>query len=891
MGTAGTLGTGDFGDRGDFGDKGGFGDNGDSLPRAIPACRGLGDVLGLGAAVLSWEGTGTGTGTGAWSQPAPAAQPRSRVPAGWVEGRGGGEGPGVPGCGGATHFLQFQLEEQWQRHSLWRAPMSRTARTSSRPSTRTAPCTSARRTASPRYGMGAAGSGTPAPGLVAPGPGSGPLGARSPPRCLRHAGEAVLHPLHLPHGAAGPPPGADAGGLGRQQRHHGDGGRAGQQAGPVLDDQDGAQGGCPGCTPTGMGAPEVVPSPPGSCRRGAAAPGSCFLGAGCSSSRSPPQKANYYGSLLQASTVCLGTGPTGDVYVPFRDLLPMVHPNDIVFDGWDISSLNLAEAMRRAEVLDWPLQEQLWPHMEKMKPRPSIYIPEFIAANQEERADNVLRGSKAEQVEQIRRDIRDFRESSGVDKVIVLWTANTERFCDVVPGLNDTADNLLRAIERGLEVSPSTLFAVASILEGCAYINGSPQNTFVPGAVELAAQRRVFICGDDFKSGQTKLKSVLVDFLVGAGLKTKSIVSYNHLGNNDGKNLSAPQQFRSKEISKSNVVDDTVQANPVLYGPHDKPDHCDSLLASPIILDLAILTELCQRITFCTEGDPEFQGFHSVLSIVAFLCKAPLVPEGTPVVNALFRQRSCIENILRYPRPRGTQGGPFLGGDVPGSPHSLGRVPGGGCAGVSMPTPVPEGCGCQTQPWVLVCRAQHRWVPAPLGAQDQRGGCPAPAGPRCPRFGVPKVWGAQGLGFLVLDPMWGGYWCMVPSTSGSQCPVLMGSQCWGCPVLGVPMPGVPNSPGVPHHRVPVPNTGGARCQLVPAPSPCWSQYQRVPAPDADGTPTVSPVLWGAAAGGAMGSRYPRFGVPNPGGSWYVGCLGSWGPGTQYLGGPNLGGSQ
>ncbi|NXJ73054.1 INO1A synthase, partial [Rostratula benghalensis] len=425
------------------------------------------------------------------------------------------------------------------------------------------------------------------------------------------------------------------------------------------------------------------------------------------------KKANYYGSLLQASTVCLGTGPTGDVYVPFRDLLPMVHPNDIVFDGWDISSLNLAEAMRRAEVLDWPLQEQLWPHLEKMKPRASIYIPEFIAANQEERADNVLHGSMAEQMEQIRRDIRDFKETSGVDKVIVLWTANTERFCDVVPGLNDTADNLLRAIEvrgqgrglwgggdtttllvlshpvspqRGLEVSPSTLFAVASILEGCAYINGSPQNTFVPGAVELAAQRHVFICGDDFKSGQTKLKSVLVDFLVGAGLKTKSIVSYNHLGNNDGKNLSAPQQFRSKEVSKSNVVDDTVQANPILYGPQDKPDHCvvikyvpyvgdskraldeytseimmggtntivihntceDSLLASPIILDLAILTELCQRVTFCTEADPEFQGFHSVLSIVAFLCKAPLVPEGTPVVNALFRQRSCIENILRY---------------------------------------------------------------------------------------------------------------------------------------------------------------------------------------------------------------------------------------------------
>ncbi|XP_063770810.1 inositol-3-phosphate synthase 1 [Pseudophryne corroboree] len=395
--------------------------------------------------------------------------------------------------------------------------------------------------------------------------------------------------------------------------------------------------------------------------------------------------ANYYGSLFQSSTVCLGSGPSGDVHIPFRNLLPMVHPNDIVFDGWDISSLNLADAMRRAEVLDWQLQEQLRPFMEKMQPRPSIYIPEFIAANQEDRADHIIHGTKDEQVQKIREDIQDFKRSSGVDKVIVLWTANTERFCDVIPGINDTADNLLKSIKLGLEVSPSTMFAVASILEGCAYINGSPQNTFVPGAIELAKRHSVFIGGDDFKSGQTKIKSVLVDFLVSAGLKTVSIVSYNHLGNNDGKNLSAPQQFRSKEISKSNVVDDTVQSNPVLYGPNEKPDHCvvikyvpyvgdskramdeymseimmggtntivihntceDSLLASPIILDLVMLTEICQRITFCTERDQDYQSFHSVLSILSFLCKAPLVPEGTPVVNALFRQRNCIENIFR----------------------------------------------------------------------------------------------------------------------------------------------------------------------------------------------------------------------------------------------------
>ena len=122
-------------------------------------------------------------------------------------------------------------------------------------------------------------------------------------------------------------------------------------------------------------------------------------------------------------------------------------------------------------------------------------------------------------------------------------------------------------------MSPSTLFAIASILEGCSYINGSPQNTFIPGVIELAQREKVFIVGDDFKSGQTKMKSVLVDFLVSAGLKPASIVSYNHLGNNDGKNLSAPEQFRSKEISKSNVVDDMVASNKILYRENEHPDH------------------------------------------------------------------------------------------------------------------------------------------------------------------------------------------------------------------------------------------------------------------------------------------------------------------------------
>lgn len=166
------------------------------------------------------------------------------------------------------------------------------------------------------------------------------------------------------------------------------------------------------------------------------------------------------------------------------------------------------------------------------------------------------------------------------------WTANTERYADILEGINDTADNLLRAIESGHpEVAPSTIFAVASVLESAPFINGSPQNTFVPGMIELAERHGAFIGGDDFKSGQTKMKSALVEFLVNAGIKVTSIASYNHLGNNDGKNLSSQRQFRSKEISKSNVVDDMVEANHVLYAPGEHPDHTVVIKYLPAVGD------------------------------------------------------------------------------------------------------------------------------------------------------------------------------------------------------------------------------------------------------------------------------------------------------------------
>jgi Myo-inositol-1-phosphate synthase len=412
-------------------------------------------------------------------------------------------------------------------------------------------------------------------------------------------------------------------------------------------------------------------------------------------------KPNYYGSVTQSSTVKIGVDKeTGnDVYAPFSSIVPLVNPNDLVVGGWDISKAPLDEAMKRAKVLDVTLQDKLQPYLKDIVPMPSIYYPDFIALNQKDRADNVfnsndagevLTNNKWADVEKIRKDIRDFKAKNSLDKVIVLWTANTERYADVIASVNDTEENILSAIKDNHdEIAPSTIFAVASILENVPYINGSPQNTFVPGVIELAEKHKTFIGGDDFKSGQTKIKSVLAQFLVDAGIRPVSIASYNHLGNNDGYNLSAPAQFRSKEISKQSVVDDIIESNEILYNDEKgrTVDHCivikylpavgdskvamdeyyselmlgghnkisihnvceDSLLATPLIIDLVIVTEFLQRVHYkkAEESDEKYQDFYAVLTLLSYWLKAPLSKPGFKPINGLNKQRQALENLMR----------------------------------------------------------------------------------------------------------------------------------------------------------------------------------------------------------------------------------------------------
>ncbi|OHS98044.1 Inositol-3-phosphate synthase isozyme 1 [Tritrichomonas foetus] len=404
-------------------------------------------------------------------------------------------------------------------------------------------------------------------------------------------------------------------------------------------------------------------------------------------SKRGPETANYYGSLTQCATTYLGDDLNGkQVVAPFNALLPMVNPNDLVIGGWDISKANLYDATVRARVHEPTMYHQIEEQLKAIHPLPAVFDLSFVAPNQETRADNVLKGTKREVLDQVREQIRNFKKENNLEQVIILWSANTERYCEVTPGVHDTAANLLKAIDEGHpEISPSIIYAVASVLEGVPYINGSPQNTFVKGFIELAVQHHVPIMGDDFKTGQTKFKTVISDFLISSGLKLTAVASYNHLGNNDGLNLSFESCFRSKQISKASVIDDMVRLNPILYQEGEHPDHIvvikyvpsvgdskraldeydsdifcggkniisvhntceDSLLAAPLMLDLVVLMELFTRVQIKSDGMKDFDSMHQVYSVLSFLLKAPQVPPGTPVINSLFQQRACLENILR----------------------------------------------------------------------------------------------------------------------------------------------------------------------------------------------------------------------------------------------------
>lgn len=395
------------------------------------------------------------------------------------------------------------------------------------------------------------------------------------------------------------------------------------------------------------------------------------------------QNVNFYGSLSQKGSVHIGYKQDGKPYTKlFKDMLDINDINDLVIGGWDICKNDLYIASKLNQVVDHELRNKLKTSLENITPLKSVHYPTFLASNQDSRADNVLNNkNKIEDVNSIITDINNFKYVNGLDNVIVLWSASTERFSK---GSWKTSEELIKSItENDSEISPSIIFTVASILSKCIFLNCSPQNTLNDGVIDLSKKMGTFLGGDDLKSGQTKLKSCLLDFLSLSGIKTLSIASYNHLGNQDGLNLSEYPQFKSKEITKRDVIDDVVLGNPQLYN-NIKPDHCvvieylksigdskramdeyyselfldgrhnlsihniceDSLLAVPIMIDLVLFSDLFSRVRISKNGS-EFKAFSNVLSFLSFFFKAPASNENEPVINTFFSQRYGLENFCR----------------------------------------------------------------------------------------------------------------------------------------------------------------------------------------------------------------------------------------------------
>jgi myo-inositol-1-phosphate synthase len=260
------------------------------------------------------------------------------------------------------------------------------------------------------------------------------------------------------------------------------------------------------------------------------------------SDRRGPQQANLLGCITQV-------GHLAEQYPGLSAF------SDMAIGGWDIRALPLGQGLYESRILDYDLVRQLRGEMNETIVMPGVWDASFIGDSQHEGADHTVAAApKADLLEHLRRDIRRWRETEGVGgHVTVMWSASVERPSEFEP---QTADALLAGIQtNNPEVSPSLLYATAAVLEGCSFVNGGSQNTLQPGLVELAARQAtpVYVLGTDFKAGQTKAKTALVEYLRALGLRPTTIASYNHLGNNDMRNLLSPRTWKAKARVKADI--------------------------------------------------------------------------------------------------------------------------------------------------------------------------------------------------------------------------------------------------------------------------------------------------------------------------------------------------
>ncbi len=384
--------------------------------------------------------------------------------------------------------------------------------------------------------------------------------------------------------------------------------------------------------------------------------------------------AKPIGSLAEMGTVRLGKR-TDNRSPSIREFVPITPLDDVVFGGWDIFEDNCYEAAKHAGVLDATLLDQVKDELAAVTPMPAVFDRHYV-----KRLDgpNVKKGrNKRDLAEQLIQDIRSFKEKHGLARLVMVWCGSTEIF------LTETAAHqTVESFEQALEdndpsIASSMIYAYAAIKEGMPYANAAPNlSADVPALLSLAQQTGSPLAGKDLKTGQTWLKTVIAPGIKARLLGVHGWYSTNILGNRDGEVLDDPESFKTKEESKKSVLDYILQPNlyPELY--HDvhhvvrinyyKPrgdnkegwDNIDifgwlgypmqlkvnflcrdSILAAPIVLDVALFMDLSRR-----------AGFSGIQEWLSFYFKSPMHAPGLYPEHDLFIQLMKLKNTLRYMR-------------------------------------------------------------------------------------------------------------------------------------------------------------------------------------------------------------------------------------------------
>jgi myo-inositol-1-phosphate synthase len=382
--------------------------------------------------------------------------------------------------------------------------------------------------------------------------------------------------------------------------------------------------------------------------------------------------AKPIGSLTEMGTIRLGKRTENRV-PKIRDYVSLSTLDDLVFGGWDIFDENAYEAAMRAGVLEKDLLNEIKEELEKIAPMKAVFEQAYV---KKLTGEHVKKGSsKMDLAEQLMADIDKFKADNGCDRLVMVWCASTEVYRQPTE-----VHSTIEKFEEGLrnssdDIAPSQIYAYAAIKKGVPYANGAPNlSCDIPALSALARELKVPIGGKDFKTGQTLMKTILAPGFKARLLGLQGWYSTNILGNRDGEVLDDPESFKSKEVSKLGVLDHILQPDkyPDLYEGFDhvvrinyyppRGDNkegwdnidivgwlgypmqikvnflCrDSILAAPIVLDLALFMDFAQR--------ADMYGIQEWLS---FYWKSPMTPEGLYPEHDLFIQLMKLKNTLRY---------------------------------------------------------------------------------------------------------------------------------------------------------------------------------------------------------------------------------------------------